>query len=171
MSSIKCVTISARLVGTRTSSARISQYRGFHRTRSAGGMIGVSRWIPRRGKRGKLKKRVSHSFLRAWKPGKDRRVSTFPQRRRRLSQTQKHQKTTMSTGNISNRKTNQPKVTFSNCLTGGIRSGPSDPSVSGTALGDRRGGMEVIETVDDPALAPLGSRKRHVCATREAFGS
>ena len=39
--------------------------------------------MPRRGKRGKLKKRVSHSFLRAWKSGQKRRIPTFPQPRRR----------------------------------------------------------------------------------------
>src|SRR5579859_4278414 len=40
-----------------------------------------------RGKRGKLKKRVSHSSHRAWKSGKEqrRRISTFPPRRRRGS--------------------------------------------------------------------------------------
>jgi len=39
-----------------------------------------------RAKRGKLKKRVSHSFHRAWKSGQKqkRRISTFPPRRRRL---------------------------------------------------------------------------------------
>jgi hypothetical protein len=37
-----------------------------------------------RGKRGKLKTRVSHSFHRAWKSGKLRRIPTFPPRRRRV---------------------------------------------------------------------------------------
>jgi hypothetical protein len=37
-----------------------------------------------RGKRGKLKTRVSHSFHRAWKSGKKRRIFTFPPRRRRV---------------------------------------------------------------------------------------
>ena len=50
-------------------------------------------------------------------PAKGSRISTFPQRRR-LSHAQKRQKKTMTMGNISNCKTNQPKVTFSNCLTG-----------------------------------------------------
>jgi integrase-like protein len=36
-----------------------------------------------RGKRGKLQERVSHAFLRAWKSGKERRIPTFPQPRRR----------------------------------------------------------------------------------------
>ena len=49
-----------------------------------------------RGKRGKLKnqKRVFHSFHRAWKSGKkqNRRISTFPPRRRRLYITRKGQK-------------------------------------------------------------------------------
>ena len=42
--------------------------------------------MPPRGKRGKLKKRVSHSFHRAWKSGKkqERRIPTFPPRRRRV---------------------------------------------------------------------------------------
>jgi hypothetical protein len=41
---------------------------------------------PRGGKRGKLKKRVSHSSLRAWKSGKQRQLPTFAQpRRRRIS--------------------------------------------------------------------------------------
>src|SRR5271157_2654194 len=39
--------------------------------------------MPRRGKRGKLKKRVSRPSLRAWKSGTKRRIPTFPQRRRR----------------------------------------------------------------------------------------
>jgi hypothetical protein len=39
--------------------------------------------MTRRGKRGKLKKRVSHSSLRAWKSGPERRISTFPQPRPR----------------------------------------------------------------------------------------
>src|SRR5271157_838647 len=39
----------------------------------------------RRGKRGKLKKRVSHSFHRAWKSGQPRRIPTFAPRRRRGS--------------------------------------------------------------------------------------
>jgi hypothetical protein len=40
-----------------------------------------------RGKPGKLPKRVSHPFHRAWKSGKEqrRRISTFPPRRRRVS--------------------------------------------------------------------------------------
>jgi hypothetical protein len=37
-----------------------------------------------RGKRGKLKKRVSHSSHRAWKSGTQRRIPTFPPRRRRV---------------------------------------------------------------------------------------
>ena len=42
--------------------------------------------MTRRGKRGKLPERVSHSFLRAWKSGKERRIPTFPQpRRQRVS--------------------------------------------------------------------------------------
>ena len=40
--------------------------------------------MTRRGKRGKLKRRVSHSFHRAWESGKKRRIPTFPQRLRRL---------------------------------------------------------------------------------------
>jgi len=45
--------------------------------------------MTRRGKRGKLKLRVSHSFLRAWKSGQERRIPTFPQpRRRRVSHPQ-----------------------------------------------------------------------------------
>lgn len=40
--------------------------------------------MTRRGKRGKLKRRVSHSSHRACKSGKKRRVPTFPPRRRRV---------------------------------------------------------------------------------------
>jgi hypothetical protein len=39
--------------------------------------------MTRRGKRGKLKERVSHSSLRAWESGQQRRIPTFPQPRRR----------------------------------------------------------------------------------------
>jgi hypothetical protein len=39
--------------------------------------------MTRRGKRGKLKRRVSPSFRRAWKSGPERRIPTFPPRQRR----------------------------------------------------------------------------------------
>ena len=45
--------------------------------------------MPRRGKRGKLQKRVSLSSLRAWKSGPQRRIPTFPQPRRRRASTRK----------------------------------------------------------------------------------
>jgi len=76
--------------------------------------------MTRRGKRGKLKKRVSHSFHRAWKSGQRRRIPTFPQRRRRLSHRRKSQRKTMALGNISKLQDDSPKVTFLNCLTGSL---------------------------------------------------
>ena len=78
--------------------------------------------MTRRGKRGKLQrqKRVFPSFLRAWKSGKKpkRRISTFPQRRRRLSRTKRKAENRLSKSNILKLQDDSSKVTFLNCLTG-----------------------------------------------------
>ena len=58
--------------------------------------------MTRRGKRGKLKRRVSHSFHRAWKSGKKRRIPTFPQRLRRLLPRHNFQDTPLDKGYHSN---------------------------------------------------------------------
>ena len=114
--------------------------------------------MTRRGKRGKLQrqKRVFPSFLRAWKSGKKpkRRISTFPQRRRRLSRTKRKAENRLSKSNILKLQDDSSKVTFLNCLTGAAGAAPAaSESPRREALDHGLGGIRGLGATEQPTSA------------------